>query len=68
MKTKTSRVLNPNEALEILKAFYHEVKKEIKKSDETRIRLKDEDDRTSSLEFICDGFDLSFTLKQGGRK
>lgn len=67
MKTKTSRVLNPNEAIEILKAFYHEVKKEIKKSDETRIRLN-EDDPTASLEFICDGFDLSFTVKKGARQ
>lgn len=66
MKKKTSRALDPKEALTILKTFYLEVKKEIQKSNETRIQLEGEDDQTASLHFICDGFNLSFIIKEGG--
>jgi len=66
MESKTSRALDPKEALEILKDFYLEVKKEIKKSEHTRIKIEDESDTTGSLHFFCDGFNLSFIVREGG--
>lgn len=66
MRKKTSRPLDPQDALVILKEFYKEVRKEIKKSEKTRIRIEEESDTTGSLIFICSGFNLAFRVTEGG--
>jgi hypothetical protein len=48
-------------ALEILKKFYLEAKKEIKKNDETYVKLRS-GEVASHLTFTCDGFNLELTF------
>lgn len=54
-------------SLAILKAFYIEVRNELKKNDSALVTANTEADKCS-LSFICDGFNLSFNYTEGGQQ
>ena len=54
-------------ALLILKQFYTEVKKEIKKNERAVVSAQSSDDHCN-LKFICDGFNLEFSYQEGGEE
>jgi hypothetical protein len=52
-------------ALQILKTFYQEAKKEFKKLEKINTKMVEDED-ICSLNFSADGFTLSLSIKEGG--
>ena len=57
--------IDAQSALSILRDFYTECRKEIRKLTKVKISLAT-DDEICSLHFIADGFDLNMIIKEGG--
>lgn len=63
-KTKT---FDTESSLAILKQFYHEVKKELKRNSSTVVSLQSSQE-ASHLTFVADSFNLSLTFTDGGTR
>jgi len=65
LPTTRSGKIDVQSALQILKEFYTECRKEFRKLEKVQTSITSGDD-IYSLHFICDGFNLDMIIKEGG--